>query len=287
MEFGFKVLHQATTWSALADVWRAGDDIDVFDSAWTYDHVVSLRAHEGGIDLAPETPMLDGWALLAALAGQTKRLRLGNLVTCVPARHPVVLLKTAMTIDEISGGRVELGLGAGWMEDEAAMYGIDLGSVRDRLDRFEEALQVMTGLLGPDPVDLDGRYFRLRGARIAPKPRRPRLWIGGNGEKRTLRLVARYADAWNYTAVRPDGELDAFRAKCAVLADRCAEIGRDPADVLVTAQLAIGVDMQAFADIVRAWGEAGARYVIVMLPESAKPAQLEELATSLEPLRDL
>ena len=187
MRFGFKVLHQATTWSALADVWRVGDDLDIFESAWTYDHLVALRPTPGQIELDPSTSMLDGWSLLAALAAQTRRLRIGNLVTCVPLRHPALLTKTAVTIDEISGGRLELGLGAGWMEAEAQMYGIDLGSPRQRLDRLEEALEVILGLLTTDGFDFDGRFYSLRQAQIAPKPRDHRLpiWIGGNGERRT------------------------------------------------------------------------------------------------------
>jgi F420-dependent oxidoreductase-like protein len=289
MRFGFKMPHQSTTWSALADVWRAGDELDVLESAWTYDHLVGLQATPGEIELAPAKPMLDGWSLLAALATQTRRLRIGNLVTCVPFRHPVVLAKMVTTIDEIAGGRLELGLGAGWMEPEAAMFGTELGSVRDRLDRLEEAIEVIIRLLATDAVDYDGRFYRLAGARIEPKVQRPRprIWIGGNGEKRTLRIVARYADAWNYTALRPGGELDVFRAKCDILADRCAEIGRDPADVLVTAQLSLGSDAHALADLAGQWGAAGAEYVIVMLPEGATPSVLEDLALALEPLRHL
>lgn len=288
MRFGFKIPHQATTWSAIADVWRAGDDLDTFESAWTYDHLVGLQAGDGEIHIAPEKPILEGWTLLAALAAVTQRLRIGNLVTCVPFRHPALLAKMATTIDEISGGRLELGLGAGWVTDESAMYGTELGSVRDRLDRLEEALAVVDGLLTSDSFDFAGRFYQLSGARIEPKVQRPRprIWLGGNGEKRTLPLVARYADAWNYTALRPDGDLDQFRAKCDVLAERCAEIGRDPADVLITAQLSLAGDPQALADFAAKWGEAGASYIIVMLPEGAGPDVLEELAAALEPLRN-
>ena len=289
MRFGFKVLHQATTWSALADVWRVGDDLDIFESAWTYDHLVALRPTPGQIELDPSTSMLDGWSLLAALAAETRRLRIGNLVTCVPLRHPALLTKTAVTIDEISGGRLELGLGAGWMEAEAQMYGIDLGSPRQRLDRLEEALEVILGLLTTDGFDFDGRFYSLRQAQIAPKPRDHRLpiWIGGNGERRTLRIVARYADAWNYTAARPGGELDLFAAKCDVLAERCQEIGRDPDDVLVTAQLSLSGNPGALAELAEKWADAGAQYIIVMLPSGATPDVLEALASALEPLRNV
>ena len=288
MRFGFKVPHQGTTWRSVAEIWRAGDDLDIFESAWTYDHLVALRATEDGIALSPGTPMLDGWSLLAALAAQTTRLRIGNLVSCVPFRHPVVLAKMATTIDDISDGRLELGLGAGWMESEAAMYGTDLGSPRDRLDRLEEALEVMVGLLTSDSFDFSGRFYQLAGARIEPKGRQPRppIWIGGNGEKRTLRIVARWADAWNYTALRPGGELGRFRDKCGILRDRCAEIGRDPAEILASAQLSLQGDPAALAAQAAAWGAAGAGYIIVMLPAGADPELLRDLATALEPLRD-
>jgi F420-dependent oxidoreductase-like protein len=285
VRFGFKVPHQATTWSAVADLWRLGDDLDVFESAWTYDHLAGLQPTERDIEVAPGKPLLDGWALLAALATQTKRLRIGTLVTCVPFRHPVVIAKMATTIDEISGGRLELGLGAGWMEAEAAMFGVELGSVRDRLDRLEEALEVIVGLLTTQELDHQGRFYRLARARIEPRPPRPPpIWIGGNGEKRTLPIVARYADAWNYTALRPGAELDLFRAKRDILAERCAQNGRDPSTVLVTAQLSLGKEPQALAELAAAWGDAGAQYIIVMLPEGAKPALLEELAGALAPM---
>jgi F420-dependent oxidoreductase-like protein len=287
MRFGFKVPLQGTTWSAFSDVWHAGDDLDIFESAWTYDHLVTVQAVDGRLELAPEKPMLDGWSLLAALAARTRRLRVGNLVTCVPFRHPVVLAKMATTIDEISGGRLELGLGAGWLEPEAAMFGTDLGTVRERLDRLEETLQVLLGLFENESFDHDGKFFHLSGARIEPKVQRPRppIWLGGNGEKRTLRLVAQYADAWNYTALRPGGELDLFRSKCHVLAGHCATVGRDPAEVLVTAQLAMSEGPSALADMASAWHDAGAQYVIVFLPEGSTAATLEELAAALEPLR--
>lgn len=286
MRFGFKVPHHATSWESLIEVWRAGDEIDTFESAWTYDHLVSLQAVDGDIGLDPATPMLDGWSLLGALAARTSRLRLGNLVTCVPLRHPVVLAKMATTVDEISGGRLELGLGAGWMEPESEMYGTDFGSPRERLDRFEEALQVMTGLFETESLDFDGRYYRLVGARIEPKRQKPHppIWIGGNGEKRTLPIVARWADAWNYTALRPGGELDLFRAKCEILRAHCAEIGRDPKDVVVSVQLSLGDEPAGFAETAAAWGDAGAEYVIVMLPVGATPDVLEKLAVTIEPL---
>jgi F420-dependent oxidoreductase-like protein len=285
MRFGFKLPQQGTAWSAMRDVWRAGDALPVFESGWTYDHLVALKPAAGGFELDTDTPLLEGWTLLAALAAETSRLRLGNLVTCVPFHHPAVLAKVAATVDAIAPGRLDLGLGAGWMEPEAEMFGIDLGTPRDRLDRLEETLAIILPLLRGESVDHDGRFYRLRRAAVSPVPvRPPPLWLGGNGERRTLRLVARYADAWNYTALRPDGAIDAFARKREVLAEHCDEIGRDPSEVLVTVQLSFADDPSRFADEVVAWRARGAEYVVVMLPAGTTPGGLAALADALEPL---
>ncbi len=284
MQFAFKIFQQSISWPEMRDIWRVGDELDIFDTGWTYDHLVGMEPTHDGVELIPERPSLDGWALLAALAAETKRLRIGNLVSCVAFRHPVVLAKTAATIDEISGGRLELGLGAGWLVAEAEMYGIEFGTLRDRLERLEENVEVTLALFTEDKVDHDGRFYKLRGARIEPK-RRPRLWIGGKNEG-TLRITAKYADAWNYSGVLlSDDDLAVFRAKRDYLAEQCVAVGRDPKDVLVTAEFAVRGDPKAVTEAAAKWAEAGAEHIGVMLPESPNPKQLEALATALEPLR--
>src|ERR1700735_4506574 len=182
MRFAFKTAPQHTTWGAMLDVWRAADDIEVFESGWTFDHFYPIFSDSAG-------PCLEGWVVLTALAQATRRLRLGTLVTGIHYRHPAVLANMAATIDTISGGRLELGIGAGWNQEESGAYGIPLGSPRERSDRFEEACQVLIGLLSAEVTDFRGTYYPLSGARNEPKgPQRPHppIVIGGSGERRTL-----------------------------------------------------------------------------------------------------
>src|SRR5262245_12899131 len=181
-------------------VWQAADDIDVYESGWTFDHFYPIFSDSSG-------PCLEGWTTLIALAQATRRLRLGTLVTGVHYRHPAVLANMAATLDIISGGRLELGIGAGWNAQESTAYGIALGTARQRSDRLEEACQVLIGLLSPGgSVTFDGRYYRLTDARCDPKPVQrphPPLCVGGSGERRTLLTAARYAQHWNFDRGTP------------------------------------------------------------------------------------
>src|SRR5947208_8966443 len=143
----------------MRDMWLAADDIDVFDCGWNFDHFYPILQHDR------TGPCFEGWTMLAALAGVTRRLRLGVMVTGNPYRHPAVLANMAATLDVISGGRLELGIGAGWNEEESGAYGIELGGPRERSDRFEEACEVLTGLLSQETTDFSGTYYRLSNAR--------------------------------------------------------------------------------------------------------------------------
>ena len=181
-------------------VWQAADDIDVFESGWTFDHFYPIFSDSTG-------PCLEGWTTLTALAQATKRLRLGVLVTGIHYRHPAVLANMAAALDIISNGRLELGIGAGWNEEESGAYGIELGSIKERFDRFEEACEVLTSLLSEETTDFDGKYYQLKGARNEPKGVQrphPPICIGGSGEKRTLRITARYAQHWNFVGGPPE-----------------------------------------------------------------------------------
>ena len=140
MRFAFKTANQSTTWDDVLEVWRAADQIEVFESGWNFDHFYPIDGNAGG-------PCLEGWMMLAALAQATSRLRLGTLVTGIHYRHPAVLANMVATLDIISGGRLELGIGAGWNEEESGAYGIELGTPGERSDRFEEACEVLVGLL--------------------------------------------------------------------------------------------------------------------------------------------
>ena len=194
-QFAFTAAQSNCTWAELAELWDVGDELDVFEIGWVYDHFYPLRT-------GPEEPTLEAWSTLAMLLARTCRLRGGVLVTGIPFRHPAVLAKTAVTVDIASGGRLELGLGAGWFEPECAAYGIELGSVPERFDRFEEALAIIRSLLTQPTTTFEGRYYRLQNAWCEPKAAQqphPPIVLGGKGERRLLPLVAKFADRWNYS----------------------------------------------------------------------------------------
>src|SRR4051794_19085518 len=186
----------------------------------------------------PDATPLDGdtlecWSVLAGLAATVPRVKLAPLVTSVTYRHPAVLANIAAAVDQISGGRLTLGVGAGWQINEHEAYGIDLGTVKERLDRFEEGCQVLVGLLRQPRTTFDGEYFRITDAPNQPAPVQPRmpLLIGGGGEKRTLRIPAqdaREGKAWTTP--------DVLEHKVGVLRRHCEAIGRDPAEIAVSSQ---------------------------------------------------
>jgi F420-dependent oxidoreductase-like protein len=189
-----------------------------WDGLWLADHFMP-DAEDTSV------PWPESWTTLAGLAASVPRIRLGTLVTGNTYRHPAVLAKMAATVDHISGGRVVLGLGAGWQENEHRQYGIEFGTIRERLARLEEACQVVKRLYTEKSASFSGRYYQLEAASLEPKPVQSPLplLIGGGGEKVTLRITARYADEWNVW-----GEVATLRHKNAVLDGHCAEAGRDP-----------------------------------------------------------
>jgi F420-dependent oxidoreductase-like protein len=277
MRFAFKTSPQETTWAAMLDVWRAADDIDLFESGWTFDHFYPI------IGADPAGPCLEGWTTLTALAQATRRLRLGTLVTGIHYRHPAVLANMAATLDIVSGGRLELGIGAGWNEQESGAYGIELGSPRERSDRFEEACAVLTSLLSEPVTNFAGRYYTITDAYCNPKPVQqphPPLCIGGSGEQRTLRTAARFAQHWNFVGGTPEQ----FAHKREVLHQHCADIGRDPAEILLSAHVHFTGDPAETAASVAALGEAGLDLAIVYLRPPHTPVVLEPLAAELAQL---
>lgn len=273
MRFAFKTAPQHTTWDDMLAVWRAGDEIELFESAWNFDHFYPIRGDSTG-------PCLEAWVTLTALAQATRRLRLGTLVTGIHYRHPAVLANMVATLDIVSGGRLELGIGAGWNEEESGAYGIELGSPRERSDRFEEACGVLIGLLSQETTTFTGKYFQLTEARCNPKPVQqphPPICIGGSGERRTLRTVARFAQHWNFVG----GTVDDFRAKRDVLYGHCSDIGRDPGDILISSHVRFDGDPVATAASAAQLGEAGVDLAIVQLPPPHRPDVLGPLAEAL------
>ena len=279
MRFAIKTSPQDTTWADMLAVWQAADAYDVFESAWTFDHFYPIFSDSTG-------PCLEGWITLTALAQATERLRVGVLVTGIHYRHPAVLANMAASLDIISGGRLELGIGAGWNEEESGAYGIELGSLTERFDRFDEACEVITGLLTQETTDFAGRYYTLTAARCEPKPVQspmPPICIGGTGEKRTLRTAARFADHWNF----PGGTVEQFVAKRDVLHRHCEDLGRDPAEIMTSTHLRLPAngDPAPVVEAAEAFAAAGLDLGIVYLPVPHTPAVLEPLAAALEPLR--
>lgn len=278
MRFAFKTAPQHTTWEEMLAVWQEADDIDLFESGWTFDHFYPIVGDSAG-------PCLEGWMTLAALAQATKRLRIGNMVTGIHYRHPAVLAKMASTVDIVSNGRLELGIGAGWNEEESGDYGIELGDKRERSDRFEEACQVLVGMLTQETTDFNGTYYQLRNARNEPKgPQRPHppICIGGGGERRTLRTAARFAQHWNFGGGTPVE----FAHKRDVLFAHCADIGRDPKEITLSCQIRLGADQEIgpVVDEFAALGEEGLDLAIVYLGPPLTPAILAPLAEALAPL---
>jgi F420-dependent oxidoreductase-like protein len=176
---------------------------------------------------------MECWSVLAALAAAVPRLRVGSLVSSVTFRHPGLLAKIATAVDHISHGRLVLGIGAGWQENEHQAFGLEFGSPKERLDRFEEAIGVLASMLAGSHTTFAGQHFQLQDAPNLPQPVRSRipLLIGGKGEKRTMRIAARHADEWN-TWTTPE----VLATKLDVLRRHCDEIGRDPAEIAVSTQ---------------------------------------------------
>lgn len=242
-----------------------------WDRAYVADH---FMANGESADSEPLSPMLEATALLAGLAGATERIGLGTLVLGITYRHPAVLANWAATLDHVSDGRLVLGLGAGWQENEHAQYGIDLGRPGLRIGRFVEALDVVTGLLTERETSYDGAHYRLDRATAEPKPVQERLpiLIGGKGD-RMLGVIARYADEWNMW-----GLPETIAERRSALDRACARIGRDPAGIATSAQARWYLDAEAptggpvptiggptdrLTEYVAGWREAGVGEVIV------------------------
>jgi F420-dependent oxidoreductase-like protein len=221
IRFGIQTPQQHTTWPELLALWQEIDSLD-YDTAWVFDHFLPIFSD-------PTGPCLEGWTALAAMATATRRVRLGLMVTGNTYRHPAVLAKMATTVDIVSGGRLILGLGAGWFELEHRQYGIRFHTTGGRLRRLDEALQVIKLLWTQERTSFDGRYFKLENASFNPKPIQqphPPILIGASGENIALGIVAQHAQMWNTF-----GTPEVFRHKIARIEDHCERVGRDPAAI--------------------------------------------------------
>lgn len=301
ISFGIKTSQANTTYARILDIWREADQIPVFEHAWLWDHLVPLRGPVTG-------PALEAWTLLAALAAETRRLRLGIIVTSNRIRPPALLAKMAATVDQISDGRLIFGIGAGGsrVADPAGLvlvrreldaYGIEVVSTGEAIGALAETCEICKRMWREDaPFDFDGRYYRLHGAVCEPKPIQrphPPILIGAAGQ-RSLRIVAEHADIWNCPT---RGDVAEFRRLSGVLDDHCAAIGRDPAEIVRSVQLLIAgpsdasggpgstepsvgqqalpgiLEPAAARDTLLGFIEAGARHLVLapILPEMRQP----------------
>lgn len=232
MQFGVMLPQIKRGWS---DTRAAAEAIERlgFHSVWLNDHLYGVPM--------PAIPILEAWTALSAVAAVTERVELGTLVTPIGFRNPALLAKMAATLDNISDGRVIVGLGGGWFAQEFSGYGIDFPPVADRLRQLDEGIALMRRMWSEEQVTFAGRYYRTDDVYCAPKPvRRPPILIGGGGEQVLLRLAARHADVWNNLAVN----LDQLAHKAGVLLRHCEGVGRDPATLRISQQtmVVIGSD---------------------------------------------
>ncbi len=274
MRYAISTSPQRCTWDWLIDVWRKADEIELFESGWTFDHFYPLFGDS-------TEDCLEGWISLTALLQETKRIRGGVLVTGMLYRHPAVLANMASTLDITSNGRLELGIGAGWNEEECEAYGIELGSMEERFDRFEEGMEVVTQLLKQDRSTFKGNWYSLQDAMNNPKgPQNPLpICIGGGGLRRTIPAVAKYAHHWNYGTQTMS--LEDFKMRHNVFLKACEKEGRDPDDILISTMLRYDGDAQATIQQAREYEEAGVKLGIVSIPKDKSPEIVEEIAEIL------
>ncbi|MEC8393185.1 MAG: TIGR03560 family F420-dependent LLM class oxidoreductase [Actinomycetota bacterium] len=274
MRYAISTSPQRCTWDWLLEVWRKADEIELFESGWTFDHFYPLFGDS-------TEDCLEGWISLTALLQETKRIRGGVLVTGMLYRHPAVLANMASTLDITSNGRLELGIGAGWNEEECEAYGIELGSMEERFDRFEEGMEVVTQLLKQDRSTFRGNWYSLQDAMNNPKgPQNPLpICIGGGGLRRTIPAVAKYAHHWNYGTQTMS--LEDFKMRHNVFLKACEKEGRDPDDILISTMLRYDGDAQATIQQAREYEEAGVKLGIVSIPKDKSPEIVEEIAEIL------
>lgn len=277
-EFGIQTI-QTWTWSELRDRWTWFESLG-FDSLWLPDHFVPTAR--------PEGPMFEAWTLLSALATQVGRVRIGILVSSNTFRHPALLAKQAVTIDHISEGRLELGIGAGWFKDEHDMFGLDLQETGELVDRYAEALDLLDRYLSNDVTSFEGEFYTLREAPNRPasvqRPRPP-LVLGAHGP-RMIRIAARYADTWNSR-----GTPEEMRHRNDLMDEACAKYGRNPGDVkrsmlYVAAQMEDEqpwASVDAFEDFVGRFGRAGVREFLFQPPPPDRFDIIERVAAECIP----
>lgn len=263
------------TWNEFLSVWQAADELEIFESAWNWDHFYPLAEPFNG-------PNLEGWTMLGALAQATTRIRIGAMVNGMHHRHPAVTANMAATLDHISGGRFELGMGAGWNFMESDAYGIHLGTKKERSDRLEEGMEVIVSLLENTSTTHSGQYYQLTDALCEPKPVQQKIpiVIGGKGRKRTLRTVARFADQWDYTFPNSTSE---WLETNDFLIQHCEAVGRNAADIKRSVHLGMAPDKAPgeLAELAETFFDAGVDLVVWSMRGPVDAERLEPMARAL------
>ncbi len=272
---------QAGPYERILSLWRGAEALG-FDSAFVFDHFMFI---------APAKPEqerhLEAWTLLAALAARTRRLRLGLFVNCATYRHPAVVAKMAATVDQISRGRLILGLGAGWLEREHKAYGIPFYTKGVRARRLSETVDVIKLLFTQERVTYAGEYFQLNEAPLEPKPVQkphPPIMIGGSGPKVVQPIAAKHAQMWHFGA--KDQNLDELRRMITAFDGICQSVGRDPSEVVKATSVAVPVDDRGIKDVralLAPMVAAGIRYIILLPPPENNLDLLQRFAQDVMP----
>jgi F420-dependent oxidoreductase-like protein len=279
LRFGIHAGQQnASTFDEYLAIWRLAEEVGL-DWASVFDHFLPIQSD-------PTGPCFEGLTMLSAMAAHTTRLRCGIIVVGVTYRNPAILANIAATIDHVSGGRMELGLGAAWYQDEHEQYGVPFPPIGQRMDMLDDACRIVKALWTQKRSTVVGKHFAVRDALCEPKPLQSPLplWVGGSGEKRTLRIVAEHADGWNTFF----GDLAEYQHKLEVLARHCADVGRDPADIRkqVVAQAILGETEAEAQDSARQRAEATG-VPVEQLTQGILVGTPDQLADALEGHRRL
>jgi F420-dependent oxidoreductase-like protein len=279
-EFRFGICtDQNMPWETNVERWQYFEQLG-FDSLWVCDHLIQPSR--------PEGPYYEGWTLLAGLAAVTERARIGVLVSCNTFRHPALLAKEAMTVDHLSNGRLEVGLGAGWYLPEHEKFGIEFPETPELVGRFREAVEIVDMMLRQDLTTYHGTYYQLNNAPMRPLPiqkPRPPIMIGAKKPK-MLELCARYADTWNSSG----GSVEEMRERNEILNEACERVGRDPSEVVRSLYGWASVmpddpwaSTDAFEDVIGRYHEAGIHEFIIDQPPPEQFDVLERVATEVIP----
>src|SRR5256885_132213 len=272
MRIGLDVAQHQLRWPELVARVQFADGAG-FDGAWVFDHFTPLYGDPNG-------PCLEGWTLLAGLAAKTSRIRLGVLVTGITYRHPSILATEAITVDHISNGRLEIGLGAAWHQQEHEQLGIPFPPIKERAERLDEGIQMMRLLMTKDRASFKGRHYQLDDASYHPRPIQkphPPFWIGASGEQLMLPIVARRADAWHAF-----GSDQSMAAKSRLLDELAEKAGRDPRRILRSASLSLSRPWDQVRRRAAHLREAGFAYLIAEWPSEGK-GRLDEFVEKVMP----